>query len=323
MAGRELKELFRSFRSGDELAFRRAAAAIIEEEEAKQHVALARDLRKLLAGGDEIAAGSPAALPPPPLDQESDWPLVEVRHPRRYLRDLVLAPATLDRLEQLAAEVPVWPRLVAAGVPQRRRALFYGPPGCGKSSGAEALATEIGVPLVVVRLDSVISSYLGQTASNLRRIMEYANAAPWVVLFDEFDALGRVRDDPTEHGEIKRVVNAFLQMLDTYDGPSLLIAATNHERLLDPALWRRFDEVIRFPTPTVHQTRALLRKRLGRVPHHGLDIDGAASRLKGLPHAAAESAAWGAQRRAIMGERDRVGSSDLRAAVQDVLGRPW
>jgi len=102
---------------------------------------------------------------------------------------------------------------------------------------------------VVVRLDAVISSYLGQTATNLRRILEYANAAPWVVLFDEFDALGRVRDDPTEHGEIKRVVNAFLQMLDGYQGPSLLLAATNHEGLLDPALWRRFDAVVHSQRP--------------------------------------------------------------------------
>lgn len=322
VAGRDLKELFRAFRSGDELSFRRAATAIIEEEEAKQHVALARDLRKLLASGEEAITGS-VALPGPPLDRESDWPLAEVRHPRRYFGDLVLAPATLERLEGLAREVPMWDRLAAAGIPQRRRALFYGPPGCGKSTATEALAAEIGVPLVVVRLDSVISSYLGQTATNLRRIMDYANAAPWVVLFDEFDALGRVRDDPTEHGEIKRVVNAFLQMLDTYQGPSLLVAATNHEGLLDPALWRRFDEVVNFPIPTVHQIRAVLRKRLGLLPHRGLDVDGAASKLKGLPHSAAEAAAWGALRRAVLSERDHVEAEDLASSVAEIAGRPW
>ena len=208
MAGRDLKEMFRAFRSRDELAFRRAANAIIDEEEAKQHVALARDLRKLLASGEELSTGS-VTLPAPPLDREGEWPLAEVRHPRRYLADLVLAPEVLDRLGGLVEEVPLWGRLAASGVPQRKRVLFYGPPGCGKSSIAEALAAEIGVPLVVVRLDSVISSYLGQTATNLRKLIDYADAAPWVMLFDEFDALGRVRDDPTEHGEIKRVVNAF------------------------------------------------------------------------------------------------------------------
>lgn len=322
MAGRDLKELFRAFRSGDELSFRRAATAIIEEEEAKQHVALARDLRKLLASGEEVVAGS-VSLPEPPLDRDSEWPLADVRHPRRYFGDLVLAPATLERLEGVAREVPMWGRLAAAGVPQRRRVLFFGPPGCGKSSAAEALAAEIGIPLVVVRLDSVISSYLGQTATNLRRIMEYANAAPWVVLFDEFDALGRLRDDPTEHGEIKRVVNAFLQMLDSYQGPSLLLAATNHEGLLDPALWRRFDDVVNFPMPTVHQIRAVLRRRLGLLPHRGLDIERAASMLKGRPHAAAEAAAWGALRRAVLAERDHVVFEDLATAAAEVSGRPW
>lgn len=322
MAGRELKELFRAFRSGDELSFRRAATMIIEEEEAKQHVALARDLRKLLASGEEAITGS-LALPEPPTDRDGEWPLAEVRHPRRFFADLVLAPAALERLEGLAREVPMWGRLAAAGVPQRRRALLYGPPGCGKTSAAEALAAEIGVPLVVVRLDSVISSYLGQTATNLRRIMDYASAAPWVVLFDEFDALGRVRDDPSEHGEIKRVVNAFLQMLDSYHGPSLLIAATNHEGLLDRALWRRFDEVVQLGLPTVHQLRAVLRKRLGLMPHRGLDIDAAASKLKGLPHAAAEAAAWAALRRAVLAERTHLVPEDLAEAVVEVAGRQW
>lgn len=322
MAGRDLKALFRAYRSGDELAFRRAAGAIIEEEEAKQHVALARDLRKLLASGEQVIDGS-AVLPEPPLDRENEWPLVEVRRPMRYLADLVTAPATLEQLTSVVNEVPAWRRLAEAGVPQRRRVLFYGPPGCGKSSAAEAMASELGVPLVVVRLDSVISSYLGQTAANLRRIMEYADSVPAVVLFDEFDALGRMRDDPSEHGEIKRVVNAFLQMLDSYSGPSLLIAATNHEGLLDTALWRRFDAVVEFPRPSVHQARKLLRMRLTALPHRGLDIERAASLLKGLPHAAVEAAAWSAMRTAIVDGRGRVEGKDLDVSVAEVAARPW
>ena len=119
-------------------------------------------------------------------------------------------------------------------MPRRNRVIFCGPPGCGKTSAAEALAAELGVPLVVVRLDAIVSSYLGQTAGNLRRIFDYASTARWVVLFDEFDALGRERSDPSEHGEIKRVVNSFLQLLDSYTGPGLLVAATNHEETLDP-----------------------------------------------------------------------------------------
>ncbi|MCQ3807257.1 MAG: ATP-binding protein [Acidimicrobiaceae bacterium] len=322
MAGRHLKELFRAFGSGDELSFRRAALAIVEEEEAKHHVALARDLRKLLASGEQ-AITSWGTLPDPPLDRDGEWPLAEVRQPFLSLEDLVLAAGSLQKLQGMVKEVPSWDKLAGFGIPQRRRLLFYGPPGCGKSSAAEALATELSVPLLVVRLDSVISSYLGQSASNLRRIMDCAEEGPRVVLFDEFDAIGRARDDPAEHGEIKRVVNAFLQMLDNYRGSSLIVAATNHEQLLDPALWRRFDEVVHFPPPTVHQIRSVLRKRLRPVRHRGLAIEKAASKLKGLPHAAAEAAAWGALRRAVLAEREQVDDQDLNEAVSDVSERPW
>jgi ATP-dependent 26S proteasome regulatory subunit len=176
---------------------------------------------------------------------------------------------------------------------------------------------------MVVRLDAVVSSYLGETASNLRRVFEYAQKGAWVLLFDEFDALGKARDDPSEHGEIKRVITAFLQLLDNFRGPSVLIAATNHEQLLDPALWRRFDEVVEFPRPTVHQIRALLRMRLRNARKSSLDIDRAASDLKGLPHSAAEKVAWDAQRYAVLQGHKRVLQSDLKKAIGQALGRPW
>lgn len=142
-----------------------------------------------------------------------------MRTPDRLLEDLILAPRLLSTLTGLVAEVSRWPALDVAGVPRRQRFLFQGPPGCGKTSAAEALAAELGRPFLLVRLDAVVSSYLGETASNLRRILDYANNAPFVVLFDEFDSLGRSRDDAADHGEMKRVVTAFLQMIDTYRGP--------------------------------------------------------------------------------------------------------
>jgi len=325
MAGRELKQLFRAYREGDELAFRRAAQEIIEEEESKQHLSLARDLRRLLAAGagGGAAVGEGVTLPPPPMDREGEWPLAEVRHPSRLLQDLVLPAKLTERLEGVAAEFSRWDELDRAGIPRRQRLLFYGPPGCGKTSVAEAIAAEMGLPLIIVRLDAVVSSYLGETASNLHRIFDYARTGSWVLLFDEFDALGKARDDPSEHGEIKRVITAFLQMLDGFRGPSLLIAATNHEQLLDSALWRRFDEVLEFPRPTVHQIRQLLRLRLKPIRHAGIDIETAARRLKGLPHSAAEKAAWDARRYAVLAGRRTLGSSDLERAIEDNRSRPW
>jgi hypothetical protein len=323
MAGRELKQLFRAFNEGDELAFRRAAQSIIQDEEAKQHLALARDLRRIL-GAQAASVGSLAlAMPEPPSDRDGGWPLADVREPTRSFEDLIVPHTLGGELQHLCREIGRWDELDAAGIPRRQRVLLHGPPGCGKTSVAEAIAAELMAPLAVVRLDAVVSSYLGETAANLRRIFEFASGGRWVLFFDEFDALGRSREDPTEHGEIKRMVNAVLQMLDAYRGPSLLIAATNHEGALDNAVWRRFDAVYELPKPTVHQLRAVLRRRLAALPHKGLDVDHAATRLKGLPHAAAEQAAWDAARRALLDERRYICPGDLTAAIEGVRRRPW
>ncbi|MGH4017165.1 MAG: AAA family ATPase [Pseudonocardiaceae bacterium] len=325
MAGRHLKELFRAFRSNDELAFRRAALEIIEEEQGKHHVALARDLQRLLAAGSSTSldTGAFTVLAEPPKDREGDWPLAEVGHPERTLDDLVVHPRTADALRDITTEVSRWTDLDRSGVPRRQRFLFQGPAGCGKTSAAEAVATDLGRPFVVVRLDAVVSSYLGETASNLRRVLDYAHQAPFVVLFDEFDALGRSRDDTAEHGEMKRVVTAFLQMIDKYRGPSVLIAATNHPGLLDTALWRRFDEVLTFAKPTVHELRRLLRLRLRSAPHDSVDVERYASALKGLPHAAAEKLVWDARRAAVLADRRNVATEDMDAALARVTSRPW
>lgn len=324
VAGRQLKEIFRAFHARDELAFRRAALEIIDEEQGKHHNALARDLQRLLvAGGPPVDTHATVMVPPPPKDREGEWDLAEVHEPNKLLDELILDPALACNLDGIVEEVRQWSALDAAGIPRRQRILLQGPPGCGKTTAAEALAGELGRPFVLVRLDAVVSSYLGETASNLRRMLQYADEAPFVVLFDEFDALGRTRDDQSEHGEMKRVVTSFLQMTDRYRGPSLLLAATNHPSLLDAALWRRFDEVLTFKLPTVHQTRQLLRLRLKRASHTGIDIDKYASALKGLPHSAAEKTVEDARRLALLRNSDKVEASDLEAAVRGVVSRPW
>lgn len=325
MAGQQLKDLFRAFRTNDELAFRRAALEIIEEEQSKHHTALARDLRSLLAVGNGTAldSGAYAVLPEPPTDREGDWPLAQIRRPEYSLSDLVISPSVLSVLGGLIAETHRWADLDRYGLPRRQRILFQGPPGCGKTSTAEALATELGRAFVVVSIDAVVSSYLGETASNLRRVLDFADKAPFVVLFDEFDALGRSRNDPSEHGEMKRVITTFLQMIDKYSGPSILIAATNHSALLDVALWRRFDEVLTFDKPSVSELRRLLRLRLRAVSHSGVEIERYASALKGFPHAAAEKLALDARRNAVINDRNAVTDADMEEALAHVTARPW
>lgn len=323
MAGRHIKDLITAYRDRDDLLFRRAAQAIIEEEEAKRHTALARDLRRLLASGTAVHVPEfNAPLPEPPRDRESALPLVDLAVPDRRLGDLTLEPDLAARLEDLASEVGRWATLDALAVPRRNRILLHGPPGCGKTSIAEALAGELGRIFVTVRVDSLVSSYLGETASNLRRVIDFASTGAFVVLFDEFDSLAKGRNDPSDHGELRRVVNAVLQLIDRYRGPSILIAATNDDAVLDDAIWRRFDEVLAVPLPSQTQMLRLLRRLLeGRAGK--VDLNSTVAELDGLPYAAGEAAVNSALRMAVAAGRSRVTQSDLHAAVESVNMRRW
>jgi len=322
MAGQNLKDLIAAYRDRDDLLFRRAAQGIIQEEEAKKHVTLARELRQMLAINSTPTLFEEPSLPDPPRDRDSSSPLATVRYAQRYFDEMVLNTEVKDGLNQLVREVNNWPELDAAGLPRRNRILLYGPPGCGKTSTVEALATSLGRPLVTARVDGLMSSYLGETASNIRKLFEYASSGSYVVLLDEFDSLGKLRDDPSDHGELRRVVNAVLQVIDDYKGPSLIVAATNHPEVLDSALWRRFDQVTELPLPTAEELQSLLFKHLrGRADLYVLEE--IAQELVGLPHAAAEYLAHSALRHAIMSGRKHAEGSDLDAGVRETTSRRW
>lgn len=324
MAGRHLKALIAAYRDRDDLAFRRAAQAIIDEEESKNHVVLARELRRLLASGGSLQTELfDQPLPEPPRDQDSALPLADLAISERTLQDLTLGRTLRSKLESLLNEVPLWASFDAAGVPRRNRLLLYGPPGCGKTSIANAIAGELGRILVTVRIEGVISSFLGETATNLRRVFEFAGQGAYVVLFDEFDSLSKDRDDPSDHGELRRIVNAMLQMIDRYKGPSILIAATNHDQVLDSAMWRRFDEAVHVGLPDAAGLEDLLRRLLQLRGGLSLNLSGAAQQLLGCPYAAAEFAAHGALRRAILDGRTTVADEDLRRSLDDTLSRRW
>src|SRR5579885_1876049 len=298
-----LKKLFRGYKAGDNELFLEAAREIVEEERKKAHVVLANDLTRILDNGRPVTAVDMArALGPLPRDSDRGGELAEILYPDRFLADLVLSEDQRTSIEEILREFRQWEVLEANGLRPRHKLLFCGPPGCGKTVTAEALAGELGLPLLYVRFDAVVSSLLGETAANLRKVFDYAARGVWVVLFDEFDAIGRSRDDATEHGELKRVVNTFLQLLDRYRGQSLVIAATNFERALDPALWRRFDEIIRFEKPDRAQIEALLRLRLTSFPWSSATLEAAASRLDGMTHAEVERICLDvARRRALSG----------------------
>ena len=277
--GELLRRLIRSGAEGDLDAFRGVAKQVIAEEREKQHHLLANDLEMILYGRSQAPA-SPALrklAEAVPQDRERGIPLVSVREPVRGLEDVVLSPDNLTLVKGILREHNRVEVLKAHGLRPSDRVLFCGPPGCGKTLTAEAIAGELGRPFAVVRTDSVVSSFLGETAANLRRVFDFAASFPMVTLFDEFDALGKEREDASEHGELRRVVNAVLQMLDAYEGRSLIIAATNHEGMLDTAIWRRFEEVLLLKPPTAVQLCRLLTVKLRGV-HRDFDVKTVAER---------------------------------------------
>ena len=317
--GELLRKLFLAHRHGNGDEFRAVALEVIAEEEKKQNHLLAKDLHRILENNGPMT--SDRTIPPrqmgsPPKDNERQTFLVDVRHPDRSLDEILLGKDNSGAVNRVLQEYRKSELLRVHGLNPMTRLLFCGPPGCGKTLCSEIIASELGLPLLYTRFDAIVSSYLGETAANLRKVFEYAAHGRWVVLFDEFDAIGKARDDATEHGELKRVINSFLQLLDGFQAPSIIIAATNHEHLLDPALWRRFDEILSFPRPIVHEIRSLLMMKLRNYPRSGLDVGIEASKLKGMSHAEIERICLDAIKSAILHDRDAVDQELFDQAVK-------
>lgn len=184
-----------------------------------------------------------------PVDTESRTALADIIYPNENNYEVILSKSNEDKLKSFILSYKNADKLNSLGIGVSNTLLLYGPPGCGKTKCAYLIARELNLPLVVARLDSLISSYLGTTAKNIRTLFEYAQKMPCVLFLDEFDAIAKARDDSNELGELKRVVNSLLQNVDSMSSDSLLLAATNHENLLDSAVWRRFDYKLEVELP--------------------------------------------------------------------------
>ena len=216
-------------------------------------VASAGRLRKLLEENNhELRPAGAANARTLPVDSESRFPLVE----RINLRSIAEPPVFLAdeqsrTLREFLSIAKSHAQLEAEGISGSVSLLMYGPPGCGKSRVAREIARELGLELFVARLDGLISSYLGSTSKNIRALFDFASRTPCVLFLDEFDAIAKLRGDTQELGELKRVVNSFIQNLDTIGKQSIVIAATNHKELLDEAVWRRFTYRLELSYPAV------------------------------------------------------------------------
>lgn len=256
-----------------------------------------------------------------PRDLDRDAALVDVREPERTRNDMILADDVGRKLDRIVSEYTSREALSRHGVSPKTRLLFVGPPGCGKTLCAETLASELGLALLYARFDGIVSSYLGETASNLRRVFNYAGQRASVLFFDEFDALGKKRDDPQEVGELKRVVSSFLQILDSYSRENLVIAATNHEGLLDDALWRRFDEILYFGKPSGDQLVQLMELRLRAVRKRGLDLPSLVEAMKDFSFADAERVCHEAIKAMVLAGKKDLTQDVLKSELAEQRGR--
>ncbi|MTD58834.1 AAA family ATPase [Amycolatopsis sp. RM579] len=196
-----------------------------------------------------------------PVDLDSRSPLVRQEWPVVVPVEPVFNTSVSAALAQVVEERKQADRLLDAGLNPTRTALFTGPPGVGKTLAARWIARELDLPFLVLDLSTVISSFLGKTGNNLRRVLDYAKGSPCVLLLDELDAIAKRRDDQIEVGELKRLVTVLLQEIDDWPATSVLLAATNHSELLDPAVWRRFEALIEFSIPGLD----LLEKSISKL----------------------------------------------------------
>jgi SpoVK/Ycf46/Vps4 family AAA+-type ATPase len=258
----QLKALFKAYASGDQTQFTSIAMQIAANEAAAGHGKLAQELRSLIDDA-KVRVPQPGPSPIPmakPRGEVAD--LLTVAYPQIRLADMVLSPLVRGALDRVLREHKTIREIRGFGLAPRKKLLLLGPPGTGKTFTASATAGELGLPLFVVRLDRLITRFMGETAAKLRLIFDAIAQTRAVYLFDEFDSIGSERGLDNDVGEIRRVVNSFLQMVEQDSSDSLILAATNHATILDRALFRRFDDVIRYELPNPAQAAAVLKAKL-------------------------------------------------------------
>jgi SpoVK/Ycf46/Vps4 family AAA+-type ATPase len=313
-----IKKLFLSFHDKDNDAFYQAAREYIEHEKRKKHAIVAKELEKALyaANGFSERGKRFKNTIPIPRDTEKGFLLLEIQHFDISMDSLLICSETKQQLEQIVKEFKDADVFATYNLQNKKKVLLCGRPGTGKTFSARIVSSVLQIPLVYVRFDSIISSYLGETATNLRKVFDFIESGTWIVLFDEFDIIGKNRDDSHEHGEIKRVVNNFLQMLDNIKGDSLILAATNHQYMLDPAIWRRFDDVIYYELPDEHIRKTLFELYLRPVKKDpDIDLPKAVTLTKGLSPADVKMITEEAMKLSILDSRPCLTQSDIETAI--------
>ena len=311
-SGENLSRLFKAFKENNQVEFSKVAYDIIEDEKKKNHYLLADKLSRILFDDNytlSISKSRNINSRQLPTDKETGFQLLEMKFSKVLLDDIILTPDNKEKIEDIILEFEQKEILQTYKLNPKTKVLFCGPPGCGKTVTAESIANELQLPLLYTRFDSVISSYLGETATNLRKVFDFAKDGEWVLFFDEFDSIGKSRSIESEHGELKRVVNSFLQLLDNFPRNTMVIAATNYETIIDKALWRRFDEIIYFDMPKKDDIEKFIRLKLRNYSHKELNVESHINNLVGLSYANIERICYEAIKKMVLNGLNTINDS--------------
>ena len=311
----QLKALLKSHLDGDEDRFFSVAMQVAAHEARSGHGKLAEELRAII----DDAKSRRGAISPVPISRPRGElaSLLEASYPKARLGDMILGKDLSEQIQRVIREQRHAGRILEHGLAPRRKLLLVGPSGTGKTLTASVLAGELGLPLLQVRLDGLITKFMGETAAKLRQVFDATPRTRGVYFFDEFDAIGSQRGLVNDVGEIRRVLNSFLQMIEQDSSHSLVIAATNHPGLLDPALFRRFDDVLHYDLPDHSQIAKLLRARLSGSVLKRVRWACLAETAAGLNYAEVTRAANEVLKDALLRRRDRVGEADIRAMLDE------
>jgi SpoVK/Ycf46/Vps4 family AAA+-type ATPase len=308
----QIKSLVRSHFSDDAERFATVALQVAAHEASQGHGALAHDIRGIVDKARAQRGPLNVLTFPPDL-----LGLVLCEEPSAPLSALVAPPALRERIVRIIHEYRQQDKLKSHGLSHRRKALLVGPPGTGKTLTARILAHELRLGLRTIQVDKLVTKFMGETSAKLRQIFDLIERDRAVYLFDEFDAIGSERSLENDVGEMRRVLNAFLQFIDHDTSDSPIVAATNSPRLLDKALFRRFDDVLYYELPGDEARRRLVENVLGtflpaRLPWATVQKD-----CEGLSHAEIDSACRDAVKQAILGDRDTVEAELLRQMLAE------
>lgn len=257
---------------------------------------------------------------PIPRDAEKDFSLLEIQYSEQSIEGLIVSNEIKEQLEQIIKEFKNADILATYNLQNKKKILLCGKPGTGKTFSAQIISSILNIPLLYINIYNIIYSSSNNIIYNLIQIFNYIESGVWIVLFNEFDIIGKDRDDSHEHGEIKRVVNNFLQMLDNLKGDSIILAATNHQYMLDSAIWRRFDEIIYYELPDEIARKALFEFYLRPMKKDVfIDFAMAARITEGLSPSDIKMIAEEAMKISIINSKKMIEQSDIKTAIQKFM----